>query len=149
MKKKNPTSKTVKTSTKHSPAKLAQEVKEKALSLGAHLVGIAPISRMRNAPPELNPKRLLPDAKSLVSMAYRLNRGADEAERSPFLSVGCDCVGAPDPLSNRPQLGAGDAPPHRLEHAPSGRPNAIPPHPDRIQHRPIANHRFTARRQPA
>jgi ferredoxin len=36
------------------------------------------MSRMRNAPPELNPKRLLPEAKSLISMAYRLNRGVQQ-----------------------------------------------------------------------
>ena len=57
---------------------LVQEVKKKAFSLGAHLVGIAPISRMKNAPPELNPKRLLPEAKSLISMAYRINRGVQQ-----------------------------------------------------------------------
>ena len=74
MKANNLTSKAVKKTTQPSPAKLTQEVKEKAFSLGAHLVGIAPISRMKNAPPELNPKRLLPEAKSLISMAYRINR---------------------------------------------------------------------------
>jgi epoxyqueuosine reductase QueG len=73
------TSKAVKKTTQPSPAKLTQEVKEKAFSLGAHLVGIAPISRMKNAPPELNPKRLLPKAKSLISMAYRINRGVQQA----------------------------------------------------------------------
>ena len=79
MNKKNSTSKAVRKTTKHTPAKLAQDVKEKAFSLGAHLVGIAPISRLRNAPPELNPKRLLPEAKSMISMAYRLNRGVQQA----------------------------------------------------------------------
>ena len=68
----------VKTTSRPSAAKLAQAVKEKAFSLGAHLVGIAPISRMKNAPPELHPKRLLPEAKSLVSMAYRINRGVQQ-----------------------------------------------------------------------
>ena len=57
MKTKKLKSKPVKTTTRPSPAKLAQKVKEKAFSLGAHLVGIAPISRMKNAPPELHPKR--------------------------------------------------------------------------------------------
>ena len=74
----NLTSKTVKKATRPSPAKLAQAVKEKAFSLGAHLVGIAPISRMKNAPPDLNPKRLLPEVKSLISMAYRINRGVQQ-----------------------------------------------------------------------
>ena len=75
---KSTTSKPVKKATHLSPAKLAQAVKEKAFSLGAHLVGIAPISRMKNAPPELHPKRLLPEAKSLISMAYRINRGVQQ-----------------------------------------------------------------------
>lgn len=57
---------------------LTQVVKEKALSLGANLVGIAPVERMEGAPPELHPQRLLPDAKSLVSMAYRINRGVQQ-----------------------------------------------------------------------
>lgn len=57
---------------------LTQVVKEKALSLGAHLVGIAPMERMASAPPELHPKRLLPEAKSIVSMAYRINRGVQQ-----------------------------------------------------------------------
>ena len=38
---------------------LTRTVKEKALSLGAHLVGIAPISHMDSAPPDLHPRRYL------------------------------------------------------------------------------------------
>lgn len=68
------TKKTVRSSRKD----LTQAVKEKALSLGAHLVGIAPMERMEGAPPELHPRRLLPEAKSLVSMAYRINRGIQQ-----------------------------------------------------------------------
>ncbi len=61
-----------------SPEELTRAVKEKARSLGAHLVGIAPMERMENAPPDLHPKRLLPEAKSLISMAYRINRGVQQ-----------------------------------------------------------------------
>jgi len=57
---------------------LTMAVKEKALSLGAHLVGIAPMERMEGAPPELHPRRLLPEATSLISMAYRINRGIQQ-----------------------------------------------------------------------
>jgi len=57
---------------------LTREVKDKARALGAHLVGIAPIERMDGAPPDLHPRRLLPEAKSLVSMAYRINRGVQQ-----------------------------------------------------------------------
>ena len=61
-----------------SPEELTRAVKEKARNLGAHLVGIAPMERMENAPPDLHPKRLLPEAKSLISMAYRINRGVQQ-----------------------------------------------------------------------
>jgi len=65
------------------PAKSFQEdltraVKEKALALGANLVGIAPMERMTGAPPELHPQRLLPEAKSMVSMAYRINHAVQK-----------------------------------------------------------------------
>ena len=63
---------------RHSPEDLTRAVKEKAISLGAHLVGVAPMERMENAPPNLHPKRLLPEAKSLVSMAFRINRGVQQ-----------------------------------------------------------------------
>jgi len=79
MKTNNSTPKAVKRTIQLSPAELTKKVKEKAFTLGAHLVGIAPISRMKNAPPELNPKRLLPETKSLISMAYRINRGVQQA----------------------------------------------------------------------
>jgi len=61
-----------------SAAELTRAVKEKAISLGAHLVGIAPMKRMENAPPDLHPKRLLPEAQSLISMAFRINRGVQQ-----------------------------------------------------------------------
>jgi len=57
---------------------LTKSVKEKARSLGANLVGIAPLSRMEEAPPELHPRRLLPEAKSIVSMAYRINHAVQK-----------------------------------------------------------------------
>ncbi len=63
---------------RRSPKELTQAVKEKALSLGAHLVGVAPMERMENAPPDLHPKRLLPEAKSLISLAFRINRGVQQ-----------------------------------------------------------------------
>jgi len=64
--------------TRLSSTKLTQEIKQKAFALGAHLVGIAPIGRMKNAPKDLHPKRLLPGVKSLISMAYRINRGVQQ-----------------------------------------------------------------------
>jgi len=63
---------------RHSPEDLTRAVKEKAFSLGAHLVGVGPMERMENAPSHLHPKRLLPEARSLVSMAFRINRGVQQ-----------------------------------------------------------------------
>jgi epoxyqueuosine reductase len=57
---------------------LTRTVKRKARALGAHLVGIAPIERLDGAPEDLHPRRLLPEAKSLISMAYRINRGVQQ-----------------------------------------------------------------------
>jgi epoxyqueuosine reductase len=61
-----------------SPEDLTRAVKEKAISLGAHLVGVAPMERMENAPPDLHPKRLFPEAKTLISMGFRINRGVQQ-----------------------------------------------------------------------
>ena len=52
--------------------------KAKARALGAHLVGIAPVDRMDGAPPDLHPRRLLPETQSLVSLAFRIARGVQQ-----------------------------------------------------------------------
>lgn len=61
-----------------SPEELTRVVKEKALSLGAHLVGIAPMSRLSDAPPDMQPHRLFPEAEFLISLAFRINRGIQQ-----------------------------------------------------------------------
>ena len=78
MEKTSTSAKRIKKITQSSREKLTQSVKEKALSLGAHLVGIAPVARMEGAPPELHPKRLLPETNSIISMGYRINRGVQQ-----------------------------------------------------------------------
>ncbi len=78
MKTNSSSTKTMKKTARSSDEKLMWAVKEKGLSLGAHLVGIAPMERMDAAPPELHPRRLLPEANSLISMAYRINRGVQQ-----------------------------------------------------------------------
>jgi ferredoxin len=78
MKTNSTSAKTMKKITRSSREKLTRAVKEKALSLGAHLVGITPMERMEGAPPELHPQRLLPEANSIISMAYRINRGIQQ-----------------------------------------------------------------------
>ena len=58
--------------------RLTRAVKAKAKALGAHLVGIAPVDRMDGAPPDLHPKRLLPETQSLISLAFRIARGVQQ-----------------------------------------------------------------------
>ena len=50
-------------------------IKEAALSAGADLCGIAPMSRFDGAPDEMNPKFLFPEAKSCVGFVFRIPRG--------------------------------------------------------------------------
>ena len=53
-------------------AKLIKEIAKKA---GADKCGVAPISRMKNAPPEMNPGLLWPNVKSIVGFVFRIPRG--------------------------------------------------------------------------
>jgi len=73
-----PSAKKTKKAARSSREDLTKAVKEKAISLGANLVGITPMERMENAPQDLHPKRLLPEAVSIISMAYRINRGVQQ-----------------------------------------------------------------------
>ena len=57
---------------------LTRDVKAKARALGAHLVGVAPMDRMDAAPADVHPRRLLPEAKTLISLGYRINRGVQQ-----------------------------------------------------------------------
>ena len=41
-------------------------IKEAALAAGADVCGIAPISRMKGAPDEMNPMFLFPEDKSMI-----------------------------------------------------------------------------------
>lgn len=57
--------------------KLTSEmVKKIAKENGADLVGIAPISRFKDAPPETNPLNMYPNTKSVVVMAGRILEGS-------------------------------------------------------------------------
>ena len=53
----------------------AKLIKEVALSAGADMCGIAPISRMKGAPKEMNPMLLFPEAKSMIVFVFRIPRG--------------------------------------------------------------------------
>ncbi|MGI6635589.1 MAG: hypothetical protein ACOX7B_10510 [Christensenellales bacterium] len=53
----------------------SEMVKEAALAAGADLCGIGSMDRFANAPPEMDPRRLYPNAKSIIGMAFRIPRG--------------------------------------------------------------------------
>ncbi len=54
----------------------AEEVKSTARALGADLVGIAPIERFEGAPIQMDPRQIMPEARSVVAMAFRVMRGS-------------------------------------------------------------------------
>ncbi len=54
----------------------AQEVKRIARSLGADAVGIASMDRFEGAPIQMDPRQIMPEAKSLIAMAFRVFRGS-------------------------------------------------------------------------
>jgi epoxyqueuosine reductase len=54
----------------------AQEVKRQASALGADAVGIADMDRFEGAPLQMDPRQIMPEARSLVAMAFRVMRGS-------------------------------------------------------------------------
>ena len=54
----------------------AAEVKKRARALGADMVGIAPVERWEGAPIQMDPRQIMPEAKSVISMAFRVMRGS-------------------------------------------------------------------------
>jgi ferredoxin len=71
---------------------LTDLVRNVALSAGADLVGIAPVSRFENAPPEYHPFTIFPQTKSVVAVAVRQPRGTLKAaeEGTYFQAYVCD-----------------------------------------------------------
>ncbi len=71
---------------------LTQGVREAALEAGADLVGFAPISRFDEAPPELHPHTIFPQARTVVAVAVRQLRGALKAveEGTYWQAYNCD-----------------------------------------------------------
>ena len=53
----------------------SQMIKEAALRAGADKCGIAPVSRLKGAPDEMNPALLFPEAKSVIGFVFRIPRG--------------------------------------------------------------------------
>ena len=54
----------------------SEKVKKVALSLGADMVGIANIERWEGAPVQMDPRQIMPEAKSVVVMGFRVMRGS-------------------------------------------------------------------------
>jgi len=55
---------------------LTAHIKTYARNLGADLVGIAPMSRFEGAPKQMDPRYIMPEAKSCIAMAFRILRGS-------------------------------------------------------------------------
>lgn len=58
------------------PAKASLIVKRWALEAGADAVGVGNIERWADAPLQMDPKQIMPECKSIVAMAFRVNRGS-------------------------------------------------------------------------
>jgi ferredoxin len=53
----------------------SKEVKEYALECGADVVGVANIERFKDAPIQFDPKQIMPEAKSMIVLGFRVFRG--------------------------------------------------------------------------
>jgi len=54
----------------------ADDVKRKARALGADMVGIGPIDRWEGAPIQMDPRQIMPEARSVIAMGFRVMRGS-------------------------------------------------------------------------
>ncbi|MFW6154057.1 MAG: hypothetical protein ACOC95_02475 [Planctomycetota bacterium] len=54
----------------------AEAVKAFALAQGADMVGIANIGRFEGAPIQMDPRQIMPEARSVIAMAFRVMRGS-------------------------------------------------------------------------
>jgi len=54
----------------------AKTIKEYAKELGADIVGIASMDRFEGAPPQMDPRFIMPKAKSMIVMGFRVMRGS-------------------------------------------------------------------------
>ena len=54
----------------------AEELKAKARACGADLVGVAPVARFKDVPPERNPGAIFPECRSVIVLARRICRGS-------------------------------------------------------------------------
>lgn len=54
----------------------AESVKQQAKALGADLAGIASIDRFAGAPTQMDPRQIMPEARSVIAVAFRVMRGS-------------------------------------------------------------------------
>ena len=54
----------------------AQDIKEAAKRMGADLVGIGSIDRWSTAPIQMDSKQIMPNAKSVIALGFRVLRGS-------------------------------------------------------------------------
>ena len=54
----------------------AQDIKEAAKQMGADIVGIGSIDRWSTAPIQMDPKQIMPNAKSIICLGFRVMRGS-------------------------------------------------------------------------
>jgi len=54
----------------------SKAVKKQAKAMGADLVGVASIDRFEGAPIQQDPRQIMPEAKSVIAVAFRVNRGS-------------------------------------------------------------------------
>lgn len=52
-----------------------EEIKEFALSAGLDLIGVANIERFENAPKDMHPATIFPEARSVIVVGKRILRG--------------------------------------------------------------------------
>ncbi len=73
-------------------SRLTEQVRSTALEAGAALVGFAPIERFDAAPPELHPRTIFPQTRTVVAIAVPQARGALKAveEGTYWQAYNCD-----------------------------------------------------------
>lgn len=58
------------------PVRAAEIIKKQALACGADVVGIGNIERWQGAPIQMDPRQIMPECRSIIGMAFRVNRGS-------------------------------------------------------------------------
>ena len=54
----------------------SQDIKTAAKRMGADIVGIGSIDRWSTAPIQMDPKQIMPNAKSVIALGFRILRGS-------------------------------------------------------------------------